>query len=278
LAAQGPIVAVMDGDSQHDAMTLRQLLREIDRGADIAIASRFCAGSSLGAFAKSRSRMSRIANALCGMLPGVTTTDPMSGFFMARLAVIEPLASHLSTAGFKVLLDILATARGKLRVVDVPFIFGPRAFGESKLDARVLFDFASLVIEKTTRGILPGRFFGFAAVGLAGIFVHLAVLRLALSLTGSFIGAQSLATVAAMTFNFFLNNIFTYRDKRLHGWHILTGLIEFYTICGIGAVANIGVASWVFWGLTRWSLAGVAGSLIGAVWNYGMTNLLVWNR
>jgi dolichol-phosphate mannosyltransferase len=278
LAAQGPIVAVIDGDLQHDATTLRALLAQIHGGADIAIASRFCPGASLGGFAAGRSRMSRIANALCRLVPGVTTTDPMSGFFMVRQAAIEPLAQGVSTAGFKLLLDILATARGTLRVAEVPFHFGARRAGESKLDGRVLFDFVSLLVEKSTGGVIPGRFFGYAAVGLLGILAHLAVLRAALGFAMSFLDAQLLATAAAMTFNFLLNNSLTYRDRRLRGRAMLTGLLEFYAICSIGAVANVGVASWVFWGLTQWSWAGLAGSMIGSVWNYGMSSLLVWNR
>jgi dolichol-phosphate mannosyltransferase len=278
LAAQGPIVAVIDADLQHDAMTLRPLLDAIRSGADLAVASRFCAGASLGAFAAHRGRASRLANRLASMLPGVTTTDPMSGFFMARLSAVEPVAASLSTRGFKLLFDILATAGGRLRVVDVPLRFGERRSGESKLDARVIFDFAELVVEKVTRGRIPAEFVGFATVGLGGIAVHLVTLRLIRGFEIRFLVAEISATVTAMTFNFFLNNMLTYRDRRLRGRRILPGLLEFYAICGLGAVANVGVASWIFWGMTRWSLAGLAGSIVGTVWNFGMTRALVWNR
>ena len=46
---------------------------------------------------------------------GVKVADPMSGFFMIRRDRFEQLAPQLSTQGFKILLDIVATARGELR-------------------------------------------------------------------------------------------------------------------------------------------------------------------
>ncbi len=40
-----------------------------------------------------------------------------------------------------------------------------------------------------------------------------------------------------------LNNFFTYRDQRLTGWRFLTGLVRFQVICAIGAISNVGIAT-----------------------------------
>jgi dolichol-phosphate mannosyltransferase len=107
----------------------------------------------------------------------------------------------------------------------------------------------------------------------------MATLWIGLDLIGfEFGGSQSLATMVAMTFNFFLNNQFTYRDRRLSGARLLRGLAIFYLICGLGAVANVGVASYAFTSSHTWWLAGVAGAVVGSVWNFAMSSVFTWRR
>ena len=88
--------------------------------------------------------------------------------------------------------------------------------------------------------------------------------------------AQTIATIVAMTANFFLNNFFTYADKRLRGWRAVRGLISFYLICSLGAVANIGIASYLFAEQERWWIAGIAGIILGSVWNYAVSSVFTW--
>jgi dolichol-phosphate mannosyltransferase len=53
-------------------------------------------------------------------------------------------------------------------------------------------------------------------------------------------------------------------------------LISFYAVCATGAVANVGVASFVFEREPSWWVAGLAGVVVGTVWNYVMTALFTW--
>jgi dolichol-phosphate mannosyltransferase len=115
-------------------------------------------------------------------------------------------------------------------------------------------------------------------VGLTGVLVHLVALRAGLIAGAPFTWAQVGATVVAMTSNFFLNNVTTYRDMRLKGAAALRGLLIFYVICGIGALSNVGVATWLYANEPVWWLAGLTGSIIGAVWNYMMSSLVLWRR
>jgi dolichol-phosphate mannosyltransferase len=92
----------------------------------------------------------------------------------------------------------------------------------------------------------------------------------------AFGAAQTLATVSAITWNFVLNNLFTYRDQRLTGWRFVFGLIRFQVICAIGAISNIGIAAWVYDYDSEWWLAGFAGALIGTVWNFVVSAAFVW--
>ncbi|WP_298399018.1 GtrA family protein, partial [Sphingobium sp.] len=110
------------------------------------------------------------------------------------------------------------------------------------------------------------------------LIVHMSILSLLLKLSAGFGVAQLCAVISAMTFNFFLNNSFTYRDQRLKGLPMLAGLLSFYAVCGLGAIANVGVGQWVFDSSYEWWLAGLAGAAIGSVWNYTMGNLLTWRK
>jgi dolichol-phosphate mannosyltransferase len=277
LASQARYVAVMDADLQHDESLLLDMLRDLRSGrADLVVASRYLQGGSAAALSKNRSRASRWSNALVRSLLGIDLTDPMSGYFMIRRDAFEALAPHLSSQGFKILLDILATARGRLRTIELPTIFRERRHGESKLDSKIALDFAALVMAKLTNDAVSIRFLMFSIVGLSGVGIHMAILSLALVTGVVFAVAQSIAAVGAMTWNFVLNNLFTYRDQRLSGWRFLTGLIRFQLICAIGAVANVGLAIFIYSGTHIWWLAGLAGVLIGAVWNYAVTSAFVW--
>ena len=280
LASQARYVAVMDADLQHDETLLTGMLARLRAGdADISVASRFSDGASAaGLSSANRERASRVSNEMARRLLGVDLSDPMSGFFMMRRERFEELAPQLSSQGFKILLDIVATARGTLRIAELPFVFAERQHGESKLDTRVALDFAALVLAKLTNDMVSFRFLLFCLVGLTGIAIHLATLRLALTVPLSFGTAQTIATVAAITWNFVLNNMFTYRDQRLAGWQFLTGLIRFQLICAVGALSNVGIAAWIYEHDPSWWIAGLGGALMGAVWNYVVSAAFVWRQ
>ncbi len=277
LSVSAPFVAVMDGDLQHDETILPAMLAAVEAGADIAIGSRHVAGgAAMGGFSAARGALSDGGARLARMLLPVPVTDPMSGFFLLRREVVEEVAPRLAARGFKILLDILLSARRKLVVAELPYSFRSRLAGESKLDATVLLEFAGLLLDKATGGAVPMRFLAFAAVGAVGLVVHMAALALLLGPMG-FSAAQWGATLVAMTANFVLNNRITYRDARLRGPALWRGLALFYLVCGIGAAANVGIAGLLVRdGVLAWGMAGAAGALITVVWNYAVSSTLVW--
>ncbi len=281
LASSAPVVAVMDADLQHDEALLPAMLAEIDRGAELVVGSRYIGGGASGeGFSKARQGISSFATVLSRRLLGVAVTDPMSGFFMVRREVVEEAAPKLSEQGFKILLDLIASSPRKLRTVELPYQFRERHAGESKLDSLVAVEFAGLVLSKLFGDWLSMRFILFAMVGFSGLLVHLFVLQSLLK-TGAvaFGSAQIAATYVAMVWNFFVNNQLTYRDRRLSGWAAVRGLLTFCLVCSVGAVANVGVASWIFYGSrTSVWLAGTAGALMGAVFNYAASSVLTWRR
>lgn len=280
LASSAPCAAVIDGDLQHDETQLPKMLGLIESGsAELVIGSRYIDGGSADSFNSQRLGASKFATAVAQRVLRVEIADPMSGFFMIRRDRFEQLASQLSIQGFKILLDVVATARGELRITEVPYTFGSRMHGESKLDSMVALDFLGLVLAKLTNDVVSLRFLLFALVGSIGLFVHFAALFIALeAFRLPFAEAQACGALLAMTSNFLLNNFLTYRDQRLKGFGILRGLLLFYLVCSVGLLANVGVAFSVYDQEPIWWLAGAAGALMGVVWNYAMSGLFVWRK
>jgi dolichol-phosphate mannosyltransferase len=193
--------------------------------------------------------------------------------------VLAQTVRRLSGQGYKILLDFVLSCPRPPRIAEVPYTFRRRVHGESKLDAGIVVDYAALLLDKAVGHVLPVRFILFGAVGTAGVAVHMAALTLALALGAGFMAGQSLATLTAMTFNFFLNNALTYRDKRLKGpARLAKGLLSFYAVCGLGAAANVGVASVLFQQSYAWWLSAIAGILVGVVWNYALTSIFTWRK
>ena len=81
-----------------------------------------------------------------------------------------------------------------------------------------------------------------------------------------------------MVFNYTVNNAFTYRDRRLKGLQWFGGLASFVVACSLGAVANVGIASYLFDRDRNWVLSALAGVLVGAVWNYAVTSVYTWGQ
>lgn len=278
LATTAPYIAVMDGDLQHDETLLPAMLKRIKAdGLDVVVASRYTGSGSTGGWDESRQAMSEFATKLAHFVVDPNLTDPMSGFFMITRPAFDGTVRGLSGQGFKILLDLFASTPKPFRFAEVPFTFRNRLHGESKLDSLVMWEYVTLLLDKMFGRWVPVRFIMFSAVGATGVLVHFAVLTPSLYWL-SFTTAQTLATGVAMVSNFLINNALTYRDRRLKGFSLITGLLSFVAVCSIGIVANVGVASAVFNREFDWWLAALAGIAVGVVWNYGVSQIFTWGK
>jgi dolichol-phosphate mannosyltransferase len=281
-ATAAPFVAVMDADHQHDPALLPGMLAVLKAGeTDICVASRFAEGASTAEWAEpERERLSTYANAIARKITGVALSDPMSGYFMLPTATARGLAPRLTGIGFKILLDLLATAQTTMTVREFPLHFAARREGESKLDRAILFDFLAGIYDKTIGKVIPTRFALFGTVGALGVVVHYIVLAtLYPGITATFWKGQAGAVLVAMSFNFWLNNWLTYRDKRLVGaLALLRGWLGFIATCAVGGLANVAIATFLEGQGLFWALAALAGILVGSVWNYALSSRFVWGR
>ena len=279
LASAAPVLAVIDGDLQHDETILPKLYAAIAEGrADIAVGTRYAGNGSTGNWDKRRAALSRIATTIGQRVLKANLSDPMSGFFALRRETLMKAMPALSGVGFKILLDITASCPERPRIIEIPYTFRSRTQGESKAGALVASEYLALLVDKTIGRFIPLRLLAFLFVGGLGVGVHLGLLGASLAAGVVFLTAEIIAVTGAMTFNFFLNNIFTYRDRRLRGWRAVWGLFTFYAVCGIGALANIGIGTWFNAQASQWWIAGLAGVLVGAVWNFVASSFVTWRR
>jgi dolichol-phosphate mannosyltransferase len=279
LSSTAPVVAVMDADLQHDERLLRPMLNTLrNENLDLVVASRYAEGGSTGRWDESRTLISRAATRLSRLVLKADLRDPMSGFFMiTHDTFLRCIRAGVTGIGFKILLDLFASSPQPLRFKELPYEFRGRFSGESKLDSSVAWEYFLLLLDKLFGRVVPIRFVAFSLVGGFGVLVHLAVLTVLFKgLSMSFLWSQVAATVVAMTSNFLLNNVLTYRDMRLRAWRLIKGWVLFGLVCSVGGLANVGIANYLFEREAFWVLSAVAGILVGAVWNYAVTAFYTW--
>jgi dolichol-phosphate mannosyltransferase len=286
LAASGEIVAVMDGDLQHDEAVLPELYRRVaEDEADIASASRFLEDHAReGLSSDQRLHMSNTGIAMANRFFGLELTDPLTGFFVVRRERLEQAVPHLSGLGFKILLDLITSMDPPPRVSEAPFRFRQRTSGESKLDRRVMYDFVLFFMEKWIGRFapIPGTWLSLALVSALGLLTHLAVVIPAVStLEVPFVPAQLLATAASMFATFSANNLISHKDSTLRGRRFWIGLAVFTLLCAVGIFANVGVAALIRADFPQllYVIPALAGAMISVVWNFAASKAFArWKK
>ncbi len=278
MASSSDFVAIMDADLQHDETILPRMLDLLQiESLDVVVGTRNAAGGSMGQFSSRRVFLSRLGEKISQAVCHCKISDPMSGFFLLNRAFFMENVHELQGGGFKILVDVVSSSKRPVRVGEVGYSFRNRVHGDSKLDFNAAIEYLFLIINKVTGGLVPTRFAVFSLVGATGLIIHLACLSLLmLVFHRTFLVSQIAATIVAMTGNFFLNNLITYRDRKLRGVRLFTGVLSFWLACSFGAWANVTFARAILLSGAPWFLAGLAGVVISSVWNYSMTSLFTW--
>lgn len=271
-------IAIMDGDLQHDESILPTMIKALDSGCDLVVGSRHVVGggSSDGFSSPFREMLSTVGKRIACAMTRTNLSDPMSGFFLTRRALFMATAHKLSGQGFKILLDFIMSSKNNLSIIEVPYIFRKREFGESKLDIMVMLQFAILILDKLFHGYIPIRFIAFALVGVIGVLVNVMVMVSLKDAGFGFVTSQSVGIFVSIVSNFELNNRFTYRTNKLRGYKYWLGLAAFMLISGLGGVANVGTSSMLYTNKFTDIFSSLAGSIVGVAWNYAISSTLIW--
>lgn len=284
------VILVMDADLQHPPEVLPGLIEAIEKGADIAVASRYVPGGGCQGWSLTRRIISKGAIFMAHLLLPATrgVKDPMSGFFALRRDVVS--GACLNPSGFKILLEILMMGRFG-RVAEVPFIFVTRERGESKLNARQQVDYIKHLYSLMRRTGELMRFVKFCLVGGSGVIVNYGLYWILTRFAGftpiddaaaGGIASGNLAMVISIEVsiitNFLLNNYFTFADRKARKAGAFFGaLFNFNLICIIGGLIQIGVANLfaVVVGVND-LIAVLAGIAVATLWNYFLNSWWTW--
>ncbi|BAZ53362.1 dolichol-phosphate mannosyltransferase [Nostoc sp. NIES-4103] len=293
-AARGQVLGVIDGDLQHPPEVLTQLLRGIQEGADLAVASRHVEGGGVSSWSVVRRFLSRGAQVLgLIILPSVLgrVTDPMSGYFMVRRSAIA--GATLNPVGYKILLEVIG--RGRIsEITEVGYVFCERKEGESKVTWKQYVEYIHhLVRLRLSTGRLGrvrrkinfpiGRFLRFGLVGLSGVFVDMAILYLLsdpAALAWPLTRSKVIAGEIAILNNFLWNDAWTFADvsMRQQEWHQrLKRFLKFNVICLAGLVLNVLVLNLVFnLIIPNRYIANLIAIAVATIWNFWVNLKLSW--
>lgn len=136
-------VVEMDADLQHPPEKIPELLASIGSGADVAVASRKVEGGGAPDWSFWRRTVSGGANLYARVILGIPVKDCTSGFRALGRNAAQALVDAESPSSeyfFQVASLYLLRKRG-MKMVEVPFVFGRRTTGESKLGWGEVFRF-----------------------------------------------------------------------------------------------------------------------------------------
>ncbi|ABL88776.1 Dolichyl-phosphate beta-D-mannosyltransferase [Pyrobaculum islandicum DSM 4184] len=261
--ASGDVVVVMDADLQHPPELVPKLAEIAERGC-LAVASRYVKGGGVRGWSLYRRIVSKGAVFLARLLlpEARAVRDPVSGFFAYSR---ECLAQIKPTGLYKILLDVLVQCKPRC-VVEVPYIFGLRTRGRSKLGTRHMLDYLRQLLR-----LSKWRPLKFAAVGASGVFVAWAVLYLLSPLPPYLSVAAAIET--SLTSNYLLNRLWTFAERKtpaLIGWlryHVATAAGNATNYITTLALNILGV--WVY-------IAYLIGVIAGYAVNYILSELTVF--
>ena len=281
--AQGRVLAVMDADLQHPPEVVAKLCREMQRGADLGIASRHVEGGGVSDWSLVRRIISRGAQLIgfC-LLPEVIgrISDPMSGFFMIRRTSIQD--RQLSPLGYKILVEVLG--RGKVGwIAEVPYTFRERAEGTSKLTNKIYFEYFQHLFRLRLYLLQVSSFFRFCVVGASGVVIDMSILYLLSdpsTLHWGLTRSKFLAAEAALLNNFIWNDMWTFgdiaREQNTMGQRVKR-FLKFNAICSLGIFFNIVILNIEFnlFHMNRYVANLVAIGLV-TLWNYKSNKEFSW--
>jgi dolichol-phosphate mannosyltransferase len=274
----GQIVGVMDADLQHPPEVMPDLLREIDSGADIVIASRYVEGGACQGWGLTRRIISKGAVFLAHLfLPSTRQVrDPMSGFFVLNRQVVAN--ADLKPTGYKILLEILMEGQFQ-NLAEVPYTFITRSSGESKLNARQQLDYLKHIYSLMGRKGELLRFAKFCLVGLSGVLVNMGLLWLLTEFAGLFyLLSAAISIESSIISNFTLNDYFTFRDRRSPTLKsFLSRLVKFNLVSLAGLALNMGVLGLLteVFGV-YYLLSNLCGIVVATLWNYLVNTWWTW--
>lgn len=233
--SKGNVLGVMDADLSHPAEKIPEMFEIIKKGkADFVIGSRYIRGGRIEGWGLKRMIMSKVATLLAR--PFTKVKDPMTGFFLIRKKCVED--KEFNSKGFKILLELILKADYK-NIKEVPIVFVNRTEGKSKAETKEIFNYLkNLMGYWSYRRKVIDEFFRFALVGILGTLINLAILYIFTEFIGIYyLVSAIIAFLVAVTHNFILNKIWTFKEKINHLF--TKKYIQFFIVSIFALVINL---------------------------------------
>ncbi len=274
----GDIAVVMDADLQHPPEVVPQLVKAIESGDGMAVASRYVKGGGCPNWDLTRKIVSKTAITIAHLLLPFTRRirDATSGFFAFRREGVA--ATNLKPIGFKIMLEVLAMGKFQ-RVVEVPYVFCERSTGRSKFNTRQQLEYLKHLFSLMVRTGELARFLKFCAVGFSGVFVNIGILWALTEFAGLYYLLSAAVSIeVSIISNFVLNDYFTFKDRRWgQGKSFPRRLLKFNLVSLAGVGINLGVllvlteAAGLYYLLSQ-----LCGIVVATMWNYLVNSIWTW--
>ena len=279
------VLLQMDADLSHDPQVVPQFIHAIDNGAGLVVGSRYIRGGSIPQnWGIHRKIFSIVGNSIVRFGLGFPRVHDWTGgfraykktFFEQTRDELRPYSGYVFQIAF-LHKSILRHAK----VVEVPIHFTDRLFGRSKIAPMeyirnvLLYVLSSRMAYKGTRSFVK-----FLIVGSIGFIINTIVLEISVSIgfhpaTGSIAGAE-----LAIISNFFLNNAWTFRHRKIHESHRFIKFLQFNTT-SLGAILMQAGSVFIgthLYGVSEYRLFYLFGIFFGLIWNYTMYSRVIWRH
>jgi dolichol-phosphate mannosyltransferase len=129
----------MDCDFSHNPADLPRLLEACEKGADVAVGSRYCKGGKVSNWPIGRILMSYFASVYVRLVLWIPVKDTTAGFKCYRRKVLETIElDKIRFMGYAFQIEMKYKAYKKgFKIVEVPIMFTDRVLGVSKMSTKI---------------------------------------------------------------------------------------------------------------------------------------------
>lgn len=142
------VIATMDADFSHDTKVLTKLISLVNSDTALVIGSRYVPGGGVTNWPLFRRLLSKWGNLYTAFCLRLKIKDCTSGFRAYSTASLKEIdLSNLKADGYAFLSEMaFVISRKKLgSIVESPIVYVDRAFGESKMNTRIMRESMALV-------------------------------------------------------------------------------------------------------------------------------------
>ncbi len=266
----------MDADLSHNPEDIPRLLDAL-KSADVAIGSRYVKGGKVIGWGMHRKILSFGGNLVARMIAGLwSVRDCTAGFRAFRRKTVQGVDfSELPGKGYSFQIALLNTVKRQERtIVEVPVTFTDREKGTSKLGVSDILEFGVVAVRLGFQTY--ARLIKFLLVGASGLIVNWGVFALLWLYTGVPAWLSiAVATEASILSNFFLNNAWTFKDRRTT--HII-GRLTRYHYTALGGLLITYLAYFSLENAMHALVAYPVAIMAATAWNFALSYFWAWKK